>query len=51
MPSTCADPDGDPADALQTIGERMLQMMMSPIGLTIYRLVVAEASSSPNSGA
>ena len=43
-----ADPDGDPADALQVIGERMLAMITSDIGLTIYRLVVAEAYKFPD---
>ena len=42
-----ADPDGDPAAALRAIGERMLQMLMSETGLTIYRLTVAEAAKFP----
>ena len=41
------DPDGDPATGLRAIGMRMLQMMMSEVGLTIYRLTVAEASKFP----
>ena len=42
-----AEPDGDPATVLRAIGERMLQMMMSETGLTIYRLTVAEATKFP----
>ncbi len=41
------DPDGDPAASLRAIGLRMLQMMMSETGLTIYRLTVAEAAKFP----
>jgi TetR/AcrR family transcriptional repressor of mexJK operon len=41
------DPDGDPAAAMQVIGERMLRMMISETGLTIHRLVVAEAHKFP----
>ena len=32
---------------LLTLGERIVRMMMSPTGLTIYRLTVAEASKFP----
>ena len=42
-----ADPDGNPAAALQEIGERMIRMMISETPMTIYRLVVAEASKFP----
>ena len=41
------DPDGDPASALQEIGERMLRMMISDTALTIHRLVVSEAPKFP----
>ena len=41
------DPDGDPAAGLHVIGLRMLQMLMSETGLTIYRLTVAEAAKFP----
>ncbi len=43
-----AEPEGDPARALQIIGERMLAMITSDIGLTVYRLVVAEAHKFPD---
>ena len=43
----CSDPDGDPAAGLRAIGMRMLRMMMSETGLTIYRLTVAEAAKFP----
>ncbi len=44
--------DGDELDGclqagLLTLGERIVRMMMSPTGLTIYRLTVAEASKFP----
>ena len=42
------EPDGDPAAALQVIGERMLELMISDIGLTMHRLVVAEAHKFPD---
>ena len=42
------DPDGDPATAMQAIGERMLRMMISEMGLTIHRLVAAEAPRFPD---
>ena len=42
-----ADPEGDPEQGLRSIGRRMLQMMMSDTGLTIYRLTVAEAAKFP----
>jgi AcrR family transcriptional regulator len=41
------DPDGDPAVTLQAIGQRMIQMMMSDSGLTMYRLTVSEAGKFP----
>src|SRR5271170_1323802 len=37
-----ADHDGDPASVLRGIGKRMLQMMLSGLGLAIYRVVIAE---------
>jgi TetR/AcrR family transcriptional repressor of mexJK operon len=42
-----ADHDGDPADVLRGIGKRMLQMMLSDVGLAIYRVVIAEAAKFP----
>jgi TetR/AcrR family transcriptional repressor of mexJK operon len=42
------DHDGDPADVLRNIGQRMLQMMLSNVGLTIYRVVIAEAAKFPD---
>ena len=41
------DPEGDPAAGLCSIGERMLKMMLSDTGLTLYRMAVAEASKFP----
>lgn len=41
------DAAGDPAVVLKGIGLRMLQMMMSSTGLTIYRMAVAEAQKFP----
>src|ERR1700712_633345 len=43
-----ADHDGDPADVLRGIGKRMVQMMLSDIGLAIYRVVIAEAAKFPD---
>jgi TetR/AcrR family transcriptional repressor of mexJK operon len=43
-----ADHDGDPADVLAGIGKRMLQMMLSDVGLAIYRVVIAEAAKFPD---
>jgi TetR/AcrR family transcriptional repressor of mexJK operon len=42
-----ADHDGEPAAVLHAIGWRMLQMMLSPSGQTIYRVVMAEAAKFP----
>jgi TetR/AcrR family transcriptional regulator, mexJK operon transcriptional repressor len=42
-----ADHDGDPADVLRGIGKRMVQMMLSDIGMSIYRVVIAEAAKFP----
>ncbi len=41
------DPDGQVETGLLLLGHRMLRMMMSPAGLTIYRMTVAEASKFP----
>ena len=41
------DLDSQVEAGLLTLGERILRMMMSPTGLTIYRLTVAEASKFP----
>jgi AcrR family transcriptional regulator len=43
-----ADHDGDPAAVLRGIGQRMLRMMLSEIGLTIYRVTIAEAAKFPD---
>ena len=40
--------DGQLKAGLLTLGERIVRMMMSPTGLTIYRLTVAEASKFPS---
>lgn len=42
-----ADHDGDPAEVLRGIGKRMLQMLLSDVGLAIYRVVIAEAAKFP----
>jgi TetR/AcrR family transcriptional repressor of mexJK operon len=42
-----ANHDGDPAEVLRGIGKRMVQMMLSDIGLAIYRVVIAEAAKFP----
>ena len=39
--------DGTLQSGLLRLGERIVRMMMSPTGLTIYRLTVAEASKFP----
>ncbi len=41
------DPDDAPSAALRAIGLRMLQLMMSNAGLTIFRMTVAEAFKFP----
>jgi TetR/AcrR family transcriptional repressor of mexJK operon len=43
-----ADAEAEPAEVLRSIGLRMLEMMMSPVGLTVYRVVVSEAGKFPN---
>ena len=43
-----ANHDGDPADVLRGIGKRMVQMMLSDVGLAIYRVVIAEAAKFPD---
>lgn len=42
-----ANHDGDPAVVLREIGLRMTRMMLSDVGLTIYRVVIAEAAAFP----
>ena len=41
------DAEAKPAVVLRGIGLRMLEMMMSRVGLTIYRVVVSEAGKFP----
>jgi TetR/AcrR family transcriptional repressor of mexJK operon len=43
-----ADHDGDPAEVLRGIGKRMVRMMLSDVGLAIYRVVIAEAAKFPD---
>jgi AcrR family transcriptional regulator len=43
-----ADHDGDPADVLLGIGQRMVRMMLSDVGLVIYRVVISEAAKFPD---
>jgi TetR/AcrR family transcriptional repressor of mexJK operon len=38
----------DPAEVLRGIGKRMVQMMLSDVGLAIYRVVIAEAAKFPD---
>lgn len=38
----------DPAEVLRGIGRRMLTMMLSDAGLTMYRMVIAEAAKFPD---
>ena len=42
-----ADLDGHVETGLLTLGQRMVRLMMSPTGLTIYRMTVAEAAKFP----
>lgn len=39
---------GDPATVLRAIGQRMIAMMLSEIGLIIYRMVIADAAKFPD---
>ncbi len=41
------DPDGAPSAGLRAIGLRMLRLMLSDAGLTIFRMTVAEAFKFP----
>jgi AcrR family transcriptional regulator len=43
-----ANHDGDPAEVLRGIGKRMVRMMLSDVGLAIYRVVIAEAAKFPD---
>jgi len=43
-----ANHDGDPAEVLRGIGKRMVRMMLSTVGLEIYRVVTAEAAKFPD---
>jgi TetR/AcrR family transcriptional repressor of mexJK operon len=43
-----ANHDGDPAEVLRGIGKRMVQMMLSDVGLAIYRVVISEAAKFPD---
>ena len=37
-----------PGEILTDIGRRMLEMMLSPAGVTVYRVVISEAEKFPN---
>jgi TetR/AcrR family transcriptional repressor of mexJK operon len=39
--------DGEPAAVLRQVGLRMIQMIMSEVGQTIYRVVISEAAKFP----
>lgn len=41
------DEADDPATTLRAIGRRIVRMMLSPTGVTIYRVVVSEAEKFP----
>ena len=43
-----ADEEEDPVLALHAIGLRMVEMILSPASLTLYRIVVSEASKFPH---
>ncbi|HEX2942657.1 MAG TPA: TetR/AcrR family transcriptional regulator [Rhodopila sp.] len=43
-----ADHGGDPASVLRAVGRRMVAMMLSDVGLAIYRVVIAEAAKFPD---
>src|SRR3984957_5812872 len=43
-----ADNDGDPGEVLRSIRKRMVRMMLSDVGLAIYRVVIAEAAKFPD---
>ena len=43
-----AEHAGDPREVLEAIGQRMVRMMLSPPGLAMYRVVIAEASKFPD---
>jgi TetR/AcrR family transcriptional regulator, mexJK operon transcriptional repressor len=42
-----ADHDGEPAAVLRTLGRRMVELMISPVGRTIYRVVISEVTRFP----
>ena len=42
------DQSDDPASVLRGIGRRMVSMMLSDVGLVIYRVVIAEAAKFPD---
>ncbi len=42
-----ADHEGEPAAVLRGIGQRMMTMMLSPPGQTIYRVMISEAAKFP----
>ncbi len=46
--SAQAGATADPAAVLRGIGTRMIEMMLSPTGLTIYRVVTSEAPKFPD---
>lgn len=43
-----ADHEGNPAVVLRGIGQRMVRMLLSDAGLSIYRVVIAEAAKFPD---
>jgi AcrR family transcriptional regulator len=43
-----ANHEGDPAEVLRGIAKRMVRMLLSEIGLSIYRVVIAEAAKFPD---
>jgi AcrR family transcriptional regulator len=45
---SATDSDDSPAEVLSRIATRMLEITLSPSGLTVYRVVIAEAEKFPN---
>jgi AcrR family transcriptional regulator len=43
-----ADMDGDPEMMLKRIASRMLQLLLSGVGITVYRVVISEAEKFPD---
>lgn len=42
-----ADHDAEPASVLRTLGRRFVELLISPVGQTIYRVVISEVTRFP----